>query len=147
MKGADQCPKCGSRKHSDIEQPVTDFYARSLRVCANCRCAWEPFDRRDVLHPQERASAFKEPCNNCAFRPGSPEQNDPKRWAELMGHLKRNGIFFCHKGVPLAPDSEDGFDYPKRRDGRHDTSKLRICRGYLNMFGSRLQRMVEREQA
>lgn len=148
MKGADQCPKCGSRAHADVGQPVTAFYARTLRVCANCRCAWEPFERADVLHPEEMKppSSFREPCNNCAFRPNSPEQLDPERWAELMAALKAQGIFYCHKGVPIDVKGEDGFDYPKRPDGTHDTSKLRICRGYLNMFGSRLQRMKAAEE-
>jgi len=44
--------------------------------------------------------------------------------------LRAGGAFHCHKGVPLDPEGEDGFDYPKDRP-----EKLRLCRGYLNALG------------
>ena len=34
------------------------------------------------------------------------------------------------KGVPLDPEGEDGFAYPKDKP-----EKLRLCRGYLNALG------------
>lgn len=49
MKGADQCPKCASRRWGDADQTVTPFYSRTLRVCANCGTAWEPFDESALL--------------------------------------------------------------------------------------------------
>jgi hypothetical protein len=49
------------------------------------------------------------PCDNCAFRPGSPEQADTAKWKELIAKLRAGGTFHCHKGVPIAPESEDGF--------------------------------------
>jgi hypothetical protein len=86
-----------------------------------------------------QTSSFKEPCDNCAFRPGSPEQKDKARWAELMASLKENGRFYCHKGVPIDPKSEHGFAYPTKLVCKElhptatteDVKRLRMCRGWL----------------
>jgi hypothetical protein len=132
VKGADQCPKCGSRKSRTVSQALTKFYAADIRVCANCSTAWEPFDPKELLDvDMPKTSSFLHPCGNCAFRKGSPEQNDPVRWAELRGELEIGHRFYCHKGVPVTPESEHGFDYP---DGGKTPSKLRLCRGYLNQL-------------
>lgn len=163
MKGADQCPRCGSRHWAEDEQPVTPFYARTLRVCGNPAClttgkptAWEPFSEADLLDEGQRYSSFKEPCNNCAFRPGSPEQKDPARWKELMATLSVGangwpaGEFFCHKGVPLdiahETESDSGFAYPYK-DGKADRKHLRPCRGYLSMRFAQLQKLWAAEDA
>lgn len=141
MKGADQCPRCASRKWAEGEQDITAFYGRKLRVCINCSTAWEPFDQDDLLDPGQKLSCFKDPCDNCAFRPGSPEQDDKERWKELMDGIKAGAAFYCHKGVPLDIKHEHGthgFAYP---DGGRDGRKLRLCRGYLNVMGTRLERM------
>jgi hypothetical protein len=137
MKGADQCPKCASRRWGEADQAVTGFYAGTIRVCANCRTAWEPFDPADTIDPDDRLASFREPCGNCAFRPGSSEQADTEKWKETMAALKAGGSFYCHKGVPITPGQGHGFAYPA--DGR-DRRKLRLCRGYLNMLGKRMAR-------
>ena len=137
MKGADQCPKCASRKHGDVSQDVTGFYAVTIRVCANCGTPWEPFDPADLLDVDEQLSSFIEPCNNCAFRPGSPEQQDKKRWAELMAELDAGGSFYCHKGVPMTPGVGNGFAYPE--DGKN-RKKLRLCRGYLKTLRAKMDK-------
>jgi hypothetical protein len=132
MKGADQCPKCASRRWADAEQAITDFYATTIRVCANCGTAWEPFEPGDLLDvDMPLTSCFIDPCNNCAFRKGSPEQRDPEKFAELRAKLAGGGSFYCHKGVPVSPESENGFDYP---EGGKNPRKLRLCRGYLNQL-------------
>lgn len=131
MKGADQCPKCASRRWGVAHQQVTDFYAADLRVCANCGTAWEPFDPADLLDSGLPLSSFKDPCNNCAFRKGSPEQRDKQKFDDLRSKLASGGQFFCHKGVPVTPNSENGFDYP---EGGKNPLKLRLCRGYLNQL-------------
>lgn len=159
MKGADQCPRCGSRKTADVSVAGVEqaFYAATLRVCSNCGAAWEPFDEADLLDAGARYSSFREPCSNCAFRKGSPEQSDPQRWAELMESLGwTGGRFYCHKGVPIDIKSEDGFAYPVKRQypkkpakisedlaGPYeatvdvpDTKRLRLCRGFLNWLNS-----------
>lgn len=136
MKGSDQCPKCGSRKWGDARQDITDFYATVLRVCGNCRCAWEPFEIIELSDPTVPTDAFKTPCNNCAFRKGSHEQKDAEAFAKLREGLGWNaGSFYCHKGVPIDLEHEtptdSGFAYPTKA-GKPDTSKMRFCRGYLN---------------
>lgn len=134
MKGADQCPRCGSRKTKDVSQAVTDFYARTIRVCGNCRTAWEPFDPAETWDKTDRACSFKHPCNNCAFRKDSPEHADPIGWQGLIDKLGWwDGHFYCHKGVPITPG--EGFAYPQGKDGKPNVKKLRLCRGYLNWLG------------
>lgn len=142
MKGADQCPKCASRRHSDVQQDLTKFYAGTLRVCGNCGTAWEPFEVSDLPHGEEEPlAAFRHPCNNCAFRKGSPEQADKDGWESKMIELSFGASFYCHKGVPVTPGSDHGFDYPKKA-GLPVRRKLRLCRGYLNsIVGPRLANM------
>lgn len=137
MKGADQCPKCASRRWGEVDQTVASFYAGKIRVCANCATAWEPFDPADTIDPTERLASFREPCGNCAFRPGSPEQADTAKWKHIIADLKAGGSFYCHKGVPITPSEGHGFAYPA--DGK-DHRKLRLCRGYLNMLGAMWKR-------
>jgi hypothetical protein len=142
MKGADQCPKCASRRWVDVDEPSPKgFYARIVRVCANCKTLWEPFAVEDLKNPTERLSVFKSPCNNCAFRKGSPEQQDEEEWAKTMASLQGGAMFFCHKGTAIEPGSEHGFAYP---GGGTDTKTLirkgRLCRGYLNsIVGPRMR--------
>lgn len=138
MKGADQCPRCASRRWKDVHQDATTFYAETLRVCGNCGAAWEPFDPADAFDGDDPLSSFKHPCNNCAFRKGSPEQSDKENWdGMLLGMAGMGTPFYCHKGVVVAPAAEHGFEYPA---GGKDGGKLRLCRGYLNScVGPRLR--------
>lgn len=130
MKGADQCPGCASRRVGDFVQPFTKFYAATIRVCGNCRTSWEPFDPTELVDAKhELLGAFKHPCNNCAFRKGSPERADAAEWASKMLSMDRGASFYCHKGVPVEPESVHGFAYP---DEGKNPRKLRRCRGYLN---------------
>ena len=82
---------------------------------------------------EEDLPAFKEPCNNCAFRKGSPEQDDPYGWERMLYSLANSSQgFHCHKGVPIEEGAEHGFAYPE------NNRKMRLCRGYLNyMFSKR----------
>lgn len=151
IKGAGRCPKCASRKTTTAEQPVTKFYARTLEICGNCGTAWEPIDRALLWDPDDPMAAFAEPCNNCAFRPGSHEQQDVEEWKKTIASLKAGGQFFCHKGVPVVvdPDNKDyeiGFAYPRKRNGVQDPRKMRLCRGFLTMWGRMMQREFEKEQ-
>lgn len=141
MKGADQCPRCGSRKWIEPAKegapPPSNFYSNEVRACINCRTIWEPFDPLELLDPKhEPLGAFLHPCNNCAFRKGSPEQADKEAWWSTMFSLANGAAFYCHKGVPIDPGSEHGFAYP---EGGQNPRKLRLCRGYLNsIVGPRL---------
>lgn len=143
MKGADQCPRCGSRKTHDVCHPSPKgFYTDNIRGCVNCLTVWEPFDPADTIDPEERLSSFREPCNNCAFRPGSPEQSDVEDWKKTMASLKAGGRFYCHKGVPIDPKNKNGFAYPE--DGANPR-KLRLCRGYLNMWRAMMDKRMKEE--
>jgi hypothetical protein len=138
VKGADQCPRCASRRTKDgIVENSGRFYARTIRGCVNCSTIWEPFDPAQMLDTDMTTSSFVEPCDNCAFRPGSPEQADTEKWKETVASLKAGGRFYCHKGVPIDIKNENGFAYPK--DGK-DPTKLRLCRGYLNMWGAMMDK-------
>lgn len=130
MKGADQCPRCASRRWYTLRGVSNEFYADALRRCANCKTLWEPFEIEQLLDPKlEPLGAFKDPCGNCAFRKGSPEQRDPALFEEIRPKDWHGARFYCHKGVPVEPAMEHGFDYP---GGGKDGRKLRLCRGYLN---------------
>lgn len=145
VKGAGRCPKCGSRKVRSATIPKTGFYASAVESCVNCKAIWEPFDPSQLLDADlPRTSSFKEPCDNCAFRPGSVEQKNPEKWAELMASLKGGGRFYCHKGVPISPGSGHGFEYPTKPVSKElapgamfeDVKKLRMCRGWLKMWSA-----------
>lgn len=140
-----QCPKCGCRKVAHDPTLEQDGYGPGLAVCVNCKALWEPFDPEQIWDKSNPYCSLREPCNNCAFRPGSPEQANPDKWKLLLDQLKCGGQFFCHKGVPIEPGAKHGFAYPTRIvvvDGIEgvpraelqvsDPKKLRFCRGYLN---------------
>lgn len=158
-----ECPKCGSpnvvrilkeaippniRKHLDCD----------IEICNACRAVWEAFPAGGYIEDPVCA----EPCDNCAFRPGSPEQQDPETWRALMDSLKANdgawqgGRFYCHKHVaidmtkgpgnflfPQKPVTMDGVPM-RETDGTpvltHDTSKMRTCSGFLRMHWSRAKK-------
>jgi hypothetical protein len=86
---------------------------------------------------------FREPCDNCAFRAGSPESQDKEEWKKLMEQLRAGGQFFCHKGVPLVTVGEGArasFEFPKRPDGEWDRDRMRLCRGFLNAWSKWIER-------
>lgn len=146
MKGADQCPRCASRRTVDVDAGPSPggFYNQQVRACVNCKTIWEPFDPADTIDPSERLASFIEPCNNCAFRPGSPEQADTEEWKKTMASLKAGAAFHCHKGVPIDPTNANGFAYPE--DGKNPR-KLRLCRGFLKMWGTMMDKLINEETA
>lgn len=118
-------------------------------VCIDCRKAWERLPAGEVFTRDGEMMAFDKPCDNCAFRGGSPERSDPERWQALQESITyAGGVFFCHKGVPFELDPEGGdkdFEYPTVETKpvvvmgqelpasvKHEVDKMRICRGYLN---------------
>lgn len=128
--GRHRCPECFST-HVET-RPVTAevvlaFYGKEIAVCGNCRCAWEPVDESQIWDRTDRYCSTATPCDNCAFSPGSPEQADTEKWKALIESLRAGGQFFCHKGVPIEPHSQDGFRY-KKGTFHH----MRLCRGFLN---------------
>jgi hypothetical protein len=148
------CPACGSKRIADLPEDGLRRFDVTVpwQVCLACSVVWEPFPPVYVRDP-----VCAEPCDNCAFRPGSPEQRDPERWRELMSTLRGNEAmetrFFCHKGVPIDLTKGPGnFNFPRRPvtiDGEvvkkpdgsalttWDTNAMRTCSGYLRMFWAR----------
>jgi hypothetical protein len=132
------CPRChGGRVavHDTLGYSELKFYGRQIATCADCRAAWEPVDESLIWDRSDPHCSFSEPCSNCAFRPGSPEQADTAEWKKMIASLRAGASFHCHKGVPLAPGSEHGFAYPHDAAGKATKNKLRLCRGYLNALG------------
>lgn len=138
-----KCPRCGGEKIGYDPVLQVAGYGPGLAVCIACECMWEPFDLNDQLDAEEPHSSFKKPCNNCAFRKGSNEQRNPAKWRALLDKLMLGGTFFCHKGVPLAPKSDDGFEYPRKtimvdfageqiETTVYEVMNMRLCRGYLD---------------
>jgi hypothetical protein len=145
------CPACGSKQIGHITPgPDQPKEIRNVEhgVCADCRAIWEAFP---PLYVEDGVCA--EPCDNCAFRPGSPEQGDPEKWKALIATLKPDqsyghftGRFYCHKHVPIDMTKGPGnFLFPQRPLDAGDltlpeptmvpdTSKMRTCSGFLRMF-------------
>ena len=130
MIGSDQCPRCESKRVASIKMQDS---GDTISGCIACKTLWEPFDIAELIDDQDPYSSFQTMCENCAFRPDSPEREDPKQWQnliEMLAYLETP--FMCHKGVPLAaPESDDSHDHPKRPDGRPDLSRSRYCRGWM----------------
>jgi hypothetical protein len=135
----EQCPKCGCRKVGFDPDMTVEGYGPGIATCINCKAIWEPFRPEHIWDKSDPHCSFREPCNNCAFRPGSNEQADREKWIGLLDSLRLGTSFYCHKGVPIEPAAEHGFAYPYKDVviGGHtvsvpDVSKLRLCRGFLN---------------
>jgi hypothetical protein len=128
------CPKCKSGRvvvHDTSAFSELKFYGRRIATCADCRTAWEPVDDSLVWDRSDPCASLSAPCDNCAFRPGSPEQADTAEWKKMIASLRAGASFHCHKGVPIEPGSEHGFAYPRDDAGKPHKGKLRLCRGYL----------------
>lgn len=120
--------------------------------CRRCGAIWEAFPAEGRIEDP----VCSEPCDNCAFRPGSPEQQDRAGWKRLIETLKPDadgiptGRFYCHKGVPIDMKKGPGnFLFPQKAitsDGEpilepstglsvmtEDTAKMRTCSGFLRM--------------
>lgn len=46
------------------------------------------------------------PCDDCAFRDGSPERAQFAQWEYMLGMFRLGLPFFCHKGMPLNDKGE-----------------------------------------
>lgn len=141
------CPKCRSANVG--YDPTYSFkgYGPGICVCKNCETLWEPIDPALIWDKSDPYCSSSEPCNNCAFRPGSPEQQDTEKWRDMILSLRQGEQFYCHKGVPIEAGAEHGFAYPQKEitvelEGVpptnvmvSDRARLRLCRGYLNALG------------
>jgi len=121
MNTAVTCPKCESPS-VEIIPFLKD--GTLLEACRTCGAFWEA-ELREV--------PAVTPCDNCAWRPGSPERSDPERWAYLMAEFKRGASFYCHKRVPAILD-DHGYSFQfaiEQKDGRQVCTNAPICAGWV----------------
>jgi hypothetical protein len=98
------CPNCKSIRIEHTTLPATALSHRSTAydLCRDCATVWEAYPDdwcEDVVGAT--------PCDNCAFRSGSPEQQNPNEWRALIAELRAGGEFRCHKGAPILGVLED----------------------------------------
>lgn len=138
----DRCPRCGHDKvaRAEVKKGTFGGYGPVIAVCQACKCLWEPVHHDLIWDPDDPLCSFSQPCDNCAFRPGSTEQRDKATWEKVKENIRQSGGFYCHKGVPIEPGAEHGFAYPHDATGKPEFQKLRTCRGWLNAWSAHLQK-------
>lgn len=129
------CPACGSARTVRIPAGFLESECQHS-ACRGCGAFWESLPAGEPYERDGEQIPFKEPCDNCAFRAGSPESQNRDKWRELLQRLKAGGRFYCHKAVPIDPDG--GFDFPTKADAKAilvpDEDRMRMCRGFLNAW-------------
>jgi hypothetical protein len=128
------CPDCKSPRVSRttiLRATALSRRPTEYACCRACGTAWEAYPAdwcEDVVGAA--------PCDNCAFRPGSPEQADPEHWKWLVGQLRAGQEFRCHKGAPIrnlhaAPDAAGNVavEFDKDWVQKHG----RKCAGFMRM--------------
>ena len=154
LLGSDQrCPRCGGREIYVDSEMRAGGHGPGIAACPTCSITWEIFKAEDLLDDTP-LSSFKSPCNNCAFRKGSQERTDPYMWMQISESLEDGVPFYCHKGVPITPNTNHGFAYPtKTVVVEHsvnpvsievpDSARLRLCRGWLNSRWAQIKRDLQ----
>lgn len=115
------CPKCCSER---VEILTLKIDGVLLEGCKECGAFWEA---------ELRECPAAKACDNCAWRPGSPERSDPDRWAFLMSEFERGAPFHCHKRVPAVLD-QHGYVFAfeiVEQDGRQVVRNAPVCSGWL----------------
>lgn len=81
------CPRCLSPR---IVLPPLEH--AEAAVCLDCA---------RLFIPETRPDPAAQLCDDCAFRPGSPERVDPYKWAEIIQTTIVDAAhpFYCHKGM------------------------------------------------
>lgn len=81
------CAACGSTRYGSPAGADPEAV-----VCLDCAC---------LFVPETRPNPTLQLCNDCAFRPGSPERQDKYKWAEIIQATIVEGEhpFYCHKGM------------------------------------------------
>ena len=91
-------------------------------LCPKCERLQEVELRRD---------ACTQLCDNCAFRPDSPERADPWGWMRMQEKHIENGVpFYCHKGLPLEFDAQDKTTHVIDTDATKLEAKEKTCAGW-----------------
>jgi hypothetical protein len=119
-----RCPACRSRRTAVAPgAPMALSAVPTLfGVCADCRAIWDAYPA-DWSHDVCEAG----PCDNCAFRPESPEIRDRASWKALLARLKAGEEFRCHKGAPILIDAKaETVEFDAAWINRHG----RTCAGF-----------------
>jgi hypothetical protein len=129
------CPKCKSIRiaRAQLGDAVAQQFDRLTEydICRECSAVWEAYPDNwceDVVGA--------EPCDNCAFRAGSPEQLDGEGWKKLIAQLRAGQEFKCHKGAPILgvlderkPGEAAQVEFDAGWVRRHG----RTCAGFMRM--------------
>lgn len=102
------------------------------------RSAKREKDRLGAEFPRE------EPCHDCAFRPDSPERDDPEEWARILRQTDPAiGVpFYCHfahDGTEMPTNAKGEYTPRRRADGR--PIGYPICAGWTKTFDVKLERL------
>jgi hypothetical protein len=112
------CAGCGSRH-------LVTAYAEGghYGVCLHC-------ERLQEL--ETRADPSRQLCDDCAFRPGSPERADPWGWMRMTERHIEDGVpFYCHKGLALEFDPQKAMMTVKVAPGLEAEATRKPCAGWL----------------
>lgn len=134
---ADAAPLCGGCGSDDmiLSCPGDTVYGL-CRVCER------------LQEVETRAEPELRPCDNCAYRPESPERADPWGWAEhRTRHVEGGEPFYCHKGLPITVDPR-GFSHVIEGAETLREAIRKPCAGWLVSRLGWLQRdMIRRSSA
>lgn len=121
-----RCGGCGSR------DMITTRLCDSQRLLGRCH------DCGRLQDVETRDWPETEPCDDCAFRKGSPEQSDPWQWMKIREIVESGQPFHCHKGLPY--DLKTGkYEAPDASKGR-----VTVCAGWLNAHVAHLRKSEQR---
>lgn len=87
----------------DIENPLNYCcYGTANNGPSYCECWVAEFseDRRKPNGGDMQLRTTQ--CDDCAYRHDSAEWNDPVKREELMAHVRGDGAFTCHQGIPYV---------------------------------------------
>ncbi|MEL6886884.1 MAG: hypothetical protein AAFP87_20420 [Pseudomonadota bacterium] len=109
-------PTCGGCGSVRLEFTCSGAYA----VCLDCLRLQEP---------EHRADPHVQMCNNCAFRPGSPERAEPFSWMRFQERHIEDGVpFYCHKGLKVELQPGHVVSFKPQSD---DEMKRKPCVGWF----------------
>jgi hypothetical protein len=130
------CPECKSPRVDRLVLASGMTHIETPHdACRQCGTIWEAYPANWV---EDVVAA--EPCDNCAFRPGAPEHDDPAAWNALLEQLKAGGEFRCHKGCPITGMIYPGPGRPSYVgrtlgfDLKWMNSRARMCAGFIRVL-------------
>jgi hypothetical protein len=120
------CPKCKSIRIERTTLPPTalSHQPTAYDLCRDCACVWEAYPD-DWCEDVVGAAS----CDNCAFRSGSPEQQNPDEWRALVAELRAGREFRCHKGAPILNLIEGKVEF----DAAWVQRRGRKCAGFMRL--------------